>query len=164
MSVPLVLAIETSCDETAAAVLRFPGDLHGQVIASQAAVHAAYGGVVPEVASRNHLAHVREVVEGALKQAGVTLDEIDVFAATTGPGLASALLVGSAAAKGFALALDKPFLAVNHIEGHLLSPFFGRAAIPPAVGLVVGGGHRLRVEMGGEGQVRWLGGSVGDAG
>ncbi|MFM7374241.1 MAG: tRNA (adenosine(37)-N6)-threonylcarbamoyltransferase complex transferase subunit TsaD, partial [Chthoniobacterales bacterium] len=94
MSSPLVLAIETSCDETAAAVLRFPGDLRGQVIASQAAVHAAYGGVVPEVASRNHLAHVREVVEGALKQAGFTLDEIDVFAATTGTGWASALLVG----------------------------------------------------------------------
>ncbi|MFM8809041.1 MAG: tRNA (adenosine(37)-N6)-threonylcarbamoyltransferase complex transferase subunit TsaD [Chthoniobacterales bacterium] len=163
MSSPLVLAIETSCDETAAAVLRFPGDLRGQVIASQAAVHAAYGGVVPEVASRNHLAHVREVVEGALKQAGVALDEIDVFAATTGPGLASALLVGSAAAKGFALALDKPFLAVNHIEGHLLSPFFGRAEIPPSVGLVVSGGHTLLVDIEGAGNYRLLGRTLDDA-
>lgn len=163
MSNPLVLAIETSCDETAAAVLRLPGDLLGQVIASQAAVHAAYGGVVPEVASRNHLAHVREVVEGALKQAGVRLGEIDVFAATTGPGLASALLVGSSAAKGFALALDKPFLAVNHIEGHLLSPFFGRAEIPPAVGLVVSGGHTLLVDIESAGHYRLLGRTLDDA-
>jgi len=159
----LVLAIETSCDETAAAVLRFPGELLGQVIASQAAVHAAYGGVVPEVASRNHLANVREVVEGALSQAGVGLDQIDVFASTTGPGLASALLVGSAAAKGFALALDKPFLAVNHIEGHLLSPFFGRAVIPPAVGLVVSGGHTLLVDIEGAGNYRLLGRTLDDA-
>ena len=90
MSRPLVLAIETSCDETAAAVLRFPGELRGQVIASQAEVHATYGGVVPEVASRNHLAHLREVVESALTQAGVGLGDIGLFAATTGPGLASA--------------------------------------------------------------------------
>jgi N6-L-threonylcarbamoyladenine synthase len=163
LSNPLVLAIETSCDETAAAVLRFPGDLLGQVIASQAAVHAVYGGVVPEVASRNHLAHVREVVEGALARAGVPLGAIDVFAATTGPGLASALLVGCSAAKGFALALEKPFLSVNHIEGHLLSPFFGRAEIPPAVGLVVSGGHTLLVDIESAGNYRLLGRTLDDA-
>ena len=163
MSAPLVLALETSCDETAAAVLRFPGELLGNVVASQAALHAAYGGVVPEVASRNHLAHVREVTESALVQAGVSLGDIDVFAATNGPGLASALLVGSAAAKGFALALDKPFLAVNHIEGHLLSPFFGRAEIPPSVGLVVSGGHTLLVDIGGTGRYNLLGRTLDDA-
>ena len=117
MSAPLVLALETSCDETAAAVMEGVSRLRGSVVASQAAVHAAYGGVVPEVASRNHLAHVRGVVVEVLAQADVGLSEIDVFAGTTGPGLASALLVGASAAKGFALALGKPFLAVNHKIG-----------------------------------------------
>ena len=163
MSRPLVLALETSCDETAAAVLRFPGELLGQVVASQAEVHAAYGGVVPEVASRNHLVHVREVTGSALAQAGAALRDIDVFAATNGPGLASALLVGTSAAKGFALALDKPFLAVNHIEGHLLSPFFGCAEIPPSVGLVVSGGHTLLVEIESAGRYRLLGRTLDDA-
>jgi N6-L-threonylcarbamoyladenine synthase len=163
MNRPLVLALETSCDETAAAVLSFPGELRGHVVASQAAVHAAYGGVVPEVASRNHLAHVREVTESALKEAGADLRDIDVFAATTGPGLASALLVGASAAKGFALALGKPFVAANHIEGHLLSPFFGRDEVPPSVGLVVSGGHTLLVDIGSAGHYRLLGRTLDDA-
>lgn len=163
MSGPLVLAIETSCDETAAALLRAPGELRGHAIASQAAIHAPYGGVVPEVASRNHLANVREVVESALAQAGAGLGDVDVFAATSGPGLASALLVGMAAAKGFALACGKPFLAVNHIEGHLLSPFFGRAEIPQATGLVVSGGHTLLVDIEAAGRYRLLGRTLDDA-
>ena len=160
---PLVLALETSCDETAAAVLRFPGELLGHVVASQADVHAAYGGVVPEVASRNHLVHVREVTESALQQAGVGLSDVDVCAATSGPGLASALLVGASAAKGFALALGKPFVAANHIEGHLLSPFFGRAEIQPSIGLVVSGGHTLLVDIEGAGRYRLLGRTLDDA-
>ncbi len=160
---PLVLALETSCDETAAAVLRFPGELLGHVVASQADVHAAYGGVVPEVASRNHLVHVREVTESALQQAGVGLSDVDVCAATSGPGLASALLVGASAAKGLALALGKPFVAANHIEGHLLSPFFGRAEIPPSIGLVVSGGHTLLVDIEGAGRYRLLGRTLDDA-
>lgn len=163
MSAPLILALETSCDETAAAALRYPGQLLGHVVASQAEVHAAYGGVVPEVASRNHLAQVGEVAAAALAQAGVGLGDVDVFAATMGPGLASALLVGASAAKGFALALDKPFLAANHIEGHLLSPFFGRAEIPPSVGLVVSGGHTLLVDIAGAGNYRLLGRTLDDA-
>jgi len=163
MNRPLVLALETSCDETAAAVLSFPGELRGHVVASQAAVHAAYGGVVPEVASRNHLAHVREVTESALKEAGADLRDIDVFAATTGPGLASALLVGASAAKGFALALGKPFVAANHIEGHLLSPFFGRDEVPPSIGLVVSGGHTLLVDIESAGNYRLLGRTLDDA-
>ena len=155
--------METSCDETAAAVLRFPGELLGHVVASQAEVHAAYGGVVPEVASRNHLVHVREVTESALQQAGAGLSDVDVFAATSGPGLASALLVGASAAKGFALAVGKPFVAANHIEGHLLSPFFGRAEIPPSIGLVVSGGHTLLVDIEGAGRYRLLGRTLDDA-
>ena len=163
MNRPLVLALETSCDETAAAVLVFPGELRGHVVASQAAVHAAYGGVVPEVASRNHLAHVREVTESALKEARAELRDVDVFAATTGPGLASALLVGASAAKGFALALEKPFVAANHIEGHLLSPFFGRDEVPPSIGLVVSGGHTLLVDIESAGNYRLLGRTLDDA-
>ena len=163
MNRPLVLALETSCDETAAAVLAFPGELRGHVVASQAAVHAVYGGVVPEVASRNHLAHVREVTECALKEAGAQLREVDVFAATTGPGLASALLVGASAAKGFSLALGKPFVAANHIEGHLLSPFFGREEVPPSIGLVVSGGHTLLVDIESAGNYRLLGRTLDDA-
>lgn len=158
-----MLALETSCDETAAAVMEGVSRLRGSVVASQAAVHAAYGGVVPEVASRNHLAHVRGVVVEVLAQADVGLSEIDVFAGTTGPGLASALLVGASAAKGFALALGKPFLAVNHIEGHLLSPFFGGEAVPPCIGLVVSGGHTLLVDIEGAGRYRLLGRTLDDA-
>ena len=118
---------------------------------------------MPEVASRNHLANVREVVGEVLELAGAELADVEVFAATLGPGLASALLVGASAAKGFALALGRPFLGVNHIEGHLLSPFFGRAEIPEAIGLVVSGGHTLLVDIGGCGHYRLLGRTLDDA-
>jgi len=158
-----VLALETSCDETAAAVIEGVACLRGSAVATQAAVHAVYGGVVPEVASRQHLTNLRGVVTEALGQAGVRLPDIDVFGATTGPGLASALLVGSSAAKGFALALDKPFLALNHIEGHLLSPFFGADDIPECIGLVVSGGHTLLVDVVGAGRYRLLGRTLDDA-
>lgn len=163
MSASLVLALETSCDETAAAVLAGVGDLRASVVHSQAAVHAAYGGVVPEVASRNHLANVRGVVDEVLSRSGAALADVDVFAATMGPGLASALLVGASAAKGFALARGRPFLGVNHIEGHLLSPFFGSEEVPEAVGLVVSGGHTLLVDVGGAGRYRLLGRTLDDA-
>ncbi len=163
MNEPLLLALETSCDETAAAVLRGTKELLGSSIASQASIHAAYGGVVPEVASRNHLAHLQAVVAEALAQAGLTLNVMDAFAATTGPGLASALLVGASAAKGYALALNRPFLAINHIEGHLLSPFFGRREIPSALGLVVSGGHTLLVDIITAGHYRLLGRTLDDA-
>jgi len=163
LSGPLLLALETSCDETAAAVIEGVSRLRGSVVASQADLHAKYGGVVPEVASRNHLAHVRGVVDEVLAQSGGGLGEIDVFAGTTGPGLASALLVGASAAKGFALALDKPFLAVNHIEGHLLSPFFGEETVPECIGLVVSGGHTLLVDIEGAGRYRLLGRTLDDA-
>ncbi len=159
----LVLALETSCDETAAAVLEATGDLRGSVVHSQAGIHAEYGGVVPEVASRNHLANVRGVVEEVLLRSGTELADVDVFAATIGPGLASALLVGASAAKGFALASGKPFLGVNHIEGHLLSPFFGRAEVPEAIGLVVSGGHTLLVDIEGPVHYRLLGRTLDDA-
>jgi len=163
LSAPLLLALETSCDETAAAVIEGVARLRSSVVASQAALHAAYGGVVPEVASRNHLAQVRGVVLQALEEAGAGLEQIGAFAGTTGPGLACALLVGASAAKGLALASDKPFLAVNHVEGHLLSPFFGQEEVPPCVGLVVSGGHTLLVDVAAAGHYRLLGRTLDDA-
>ena len=158
----LVLALETSCDETAAAVLR-GGELLASEVASQIAIHAPYGGVVPEVASRNHLRALKPVIAGALATAGVRMDEMDAFAATCGPGLASSLMIGTSVAKGLAVARRKPWLAINHLEGHLLSPFFGAAEIPPAVALIVSGGHTLLVEIEAFGKYRLLGQTQDDA-
>lgn len=159
----LLLAIETSCDETAIAVLRGRELLASQV-ASQVAEHQQYGGVVPEVASRNHLQHAPRLLESALADAGLSLREMDAFAATSGPGLASSLMVGASLAKGLALGFEKPYLAVNHLEGHLLSPFFDRdEGVQPNVSLVVSGGHTLLVEVTGVGLYRILGRTVDDA-
>lgn len=159
----MLLALETSCDETAAAVLAGVGDLRASVIASQAELHNRYGGVVPEVASRSHLEAVSAVVAQALAEANVSLDEIEGFAATFGPGLAPALLIGLSHAKGLAIARRKPFYAINHMEGHLLSPFFGRAEIPQSIGLVVSGGHTLLIRIDGFRQYTLLGQTLDDA-
>src|SRR2546423_10049206 len=149
-----ILAIETSCDETAVAILRrngFGSELLASEVASQIAEHEKFGGVVPEVASRNHLAQLPRLVERAIASAGIAMDEMDAFAATSGPGLASSLLVGNSAAKGLAIGAGKPFLAINHLEGHLLSPFFGREKIEPNVALIVSGGHTLLIKPRGGG-------------
>ena len=158
-----LLAIETSCDETAAAVLRGFDEVLAHEIFSQAEIHSAFGGVVPEVASRNHLQSLPLIVDCAIKKAGIEIGELDAIAATTGPGLATALLVGAAAAKGLALGAGKPFLAINHIEGHLLSPFFGFAEIPAHTALVVSGGHTLLFDVAGFGRYRLLGRTLDDA-
>jgi tRNA N6-adenosine threonylcarbamoyltransferase len=159
----LLLAIETSCDETAIAVLRGRELLASQV-ASQVAEHQQYGGVVPEVASRNHLRHAPRLLERALADAGVSLGEVDAFAATSGPGLASSLMIGASLAKGLALGFGKPYLAVNHLEGHLLSPFFGSdGGIEPNMALVVSGGHTLLVDVRDVGNYRIVGRTVDDA-
>ncbi len=158
-----LLAIETSCDETAIAVLR-DGELLASEIASQVAAHQPYGGVVPEVASRHHLQHAPALLEHAVAQAGISLGEVDAFAATSGPGLASSLMIGASLAKGLALGFGKPYLAINHLEGHLLSPFFGsESGIEPNVSLVVSGGHTLLVEVNGVGDYRIVGRTVDDA-
>lgn len=156
-----ILAIETSCDETAVAILR-GRELLASEIASQSE-HEAYGGVVPEVASRNHLVQAPRLLNRALEKSGVGLAKIDAFAATSGPGLASSLMIGASMAKGLALGARKPYLAVNHLEGHLLSPFFGREEIEPNVSLVVSGGHTLLVEVRGVNDYRILGRTVDDA-
>lgn len=144
---PLVLAVETSCDETSAAVLRGRSEVLGHIILSQDA-HAMYGGVVPEIAARAHLSVIDDVVRGSLEQAGVTLDRIDVIAATAGPGLIGALLVGVTWARALAFARGLPFVPVHHMEAHL----FGAAiddplAEPPFVALLVSGGHTMLLRV-----------------
>jgi len=157
-----ILAVETSCDETAVAILRGT-ELLASEVASQRE-HEAYGGVVPEVASRNHLLRAPHLLESAVKTADIDLGEVDAFAATAGPGLASSLMIGASIAKGLALGFAKPYLAINHLEGHLLSPFFtGDFAIEPNVSLIVSGGHTLLVEVRALNDYRILGRTVDDA-
>lgn len=157
-----ILAVETSCDETAVAILR-GNELLASEIASQTE-HEAYGGVVPEVASRNHLLQAPRLLKGAVEKAGIDLRDVDTFAATAGPGLASSLMIGASIAKGLALGFGKPYLAINHLEGHLLSPFFtGDFEIEPNVSLIVSGGHTLLVEVRALNDYRILGRTVDDA-
>jgi len=167
LGVALLLAIESSCDETAVAIVRGSAGQATEVLASeissQIALHREYGGVVPELASRNHSLHLRGLVEKALVEAGVRMDQIDAFAATTGPGLASSLLIGSTAAKGMACVTGKPFLGINHLEGHLLSPFLDQTSVPPHVALIVSGGHTLLLDVDRPGRYRRLGGTRDDA-
>ena len=157
-----ILALETSCDETAIAILR-DGVLLASAIASQSAEHEKFGGVVPEVASRNHLVHAPRLLERAVREAGIELKDVDAFAATSGPGLASSLMIGASIAKGLAVGFKRPYLAINHLEGHLLSPFFGAAEISPNVSLVVSGGHTMTVLVRGVGDYRIIGRTVDDA-
>ena len=131
-------------------------------VASQVDLHQTYGGVVPEVASRNHLRALRPTLDRALERAGLRLNDMEGFAATRGPGLATSLMIGTSVAKGLAVATGLSFHAINHLEGHLLSPFFGKD-VRPAIGLVVSGGHTILVEIQGFGQYRILGQTVDDA-
>lgn len=143
-----ILAIETSCDETACAVIENGRALLSSVVASQMDIHARYGGVFPEVASRQHVLSIMPVVQGALAKAHLTLNDIDAIAVTQGPGLAGSLIVGMNTAKGIALALDKPLIGVNHLEGHIYSAWVynagedaPRAPQFPLMALLVSGGH-----------------------
>jgi N6-L-threonylcarbamoyladenine synthase len=164
VSRPLVLAIETSCDETAVAILRAPRDILASEVASQIDLHKRYGGVVPEVASRNHLPRIRPLIEAALHRSGSSLTDIDCVAATRGPGLLTSLLVGYSAAKGLAIGLGKPFIGINHLEGHLLSPFLpGIDRAFPSIGLIVSGGHTMLVRSTGIGAYHLLGRTLDDA-
>ncbi|HEX2203463.1 MAG TPA: tRNA (adenosine(37)-N6)-threonylcarbamoyltransferase complex transferase subunit TsaD [Longimicrobium sp.] len=163
MSAPLVLGIETSCDETSAAVLRGERELLGHVIYSQD-IHRLYGGVVPELASRAHLRTLDDVVDGALREAGVGLDEIDVFGVTAGPGLIGALLVGVAWAKAAAWAEGKPVVGVHHMEAHLFATALEHAeAEPPFVALLVSGGHTMLLWVPRWGEYHLLGATRDDA-
>ena len=159
----MILALETSCDETAVALYSAEKGVLASEIFSQIALHRPYGGVVPEVASRSHLEVIEKVIRVALDSAKTTIAEVDAFAATSGPGLASSLLVGSSVAKGLAVGTGKPYLAINHIEGHLLSPFIGKNGIAPNLSLIVSGGHTLLIEVHEAGEYQLLGRTVDDA-
>lgn len=138
----LILAIETSCDETAAAVVRNGREVLSNVISSQIELHKLYGGVVPEIASRKHIEKINPVIEEALEHAGVTLDELDAVAVTYGPGLVGALLVGVAAAKAISYAKKLPLIGVHHIEGHISANYIENKELePPFISMVVSGGH-----------------------
>lgn len=157
-----ILALETSCDETAVAILR-DGELRASEVASQVAEHEKFGGVVPEIASRNHLVHAPALLKRAVQQANMEMTEIDAFAATSGPGLASSLMIGASLAKGLAIGFHKPYLAINHLEGHLLSPFFDEQEVRPNVSLIVSGGHTMTVRVHGIGRYEIVGRTVDDA-
>ena len=164
-----ILAFETSCDETAVAIL-CGGKLLASEVASQTKEHERFGGVVPEVASRNHLVHAPRLLDRAIRKAKIELADVDAFAATSGPGLASSLMIGASVAKGLAIGFDKPYLAINHLEGHLLSPFFTergpdgtKSEIKSNVSLVVSGGHTMTVSIRGPGNYQIIGRTVDDA-
>src|SRR3954469_5871441 len=138
----LILGVESSCDETAAAVVQDGREILSSVISSQIDLHRPWGGVVPELASREHLAKIEPVVEEALQNANVSRSEIDAIAVTQGPGLIGSLLVGVCYAKAFAWALDIPLVGINHIEGHVYSVAFENPEVKyPALALIVSGGH-----------------------
>jgi len=163
----LVLGIETSCDETAVGIVEDRLLLRADVVASQVELHARFGGVVPEVAARAHLAAVLPAVDRALADAGVRLTDLDAIAVTRGPGLAGALLVGVAAAKGLALAHDVPLIGVNHLRAHLevaqLEHGDLSALGAPVVALVVSGGHTSIIALAADGSMRELGATLDDA-
>ncbi len=160
----IILGIETSCDETAAAVVRDGKEILSSVIASQVSIHGPYGGVVPELASRKHLEYIIPVIESALETSGVSGRELDALAVTQGPGLVGALLVGLSAAKAMAYALGKPLIAVNHLDGHIQAAFLS-GSIPenPFICLVVSGGHTALYRVDTDGGSRLLGATRDDA-
>lgn len=158
-----IVAMESSCDETACAVLR-GGKILSSVISSQIDIHKEYGGVVPEIASRNHVVNIDPVVKEALEKAGVTAADADCFAVTYGAGLLGALLVGVGYMKGLAFALDKPLIKVNHIRGHIAANYLADPTLtPPYIGLIVSGGHTAVVRVDSYTSFTYLGGTMDDA-
>src|SRR5881392_73997 len=161
-----ILALETSCDETAVAILRGGRSGHellASEVASQVATHEKYGGIVPEIASRNHLVHAPRLLERATCDAKIEMSQMDAFAATSGPGLASSLMIGASITKGLAIGFNKPYLAINHLEGHLLSPFFSDSKVKPNVALIVSGGHTMLIRVHGLAGYELIGRTVDDA-
>ena len=164
-----LLALETSCDETSAAVVR-DGKILSNIVSSQIQLHAEYGGVVPELAAREHLKNLPPVAQAALAEAKISVAEIDAVAATQGPGLAIALLVGFKAAQAMAFALNKPFIGINHHEAHLYSPWISGeppvadfSKFQPNISLIVSGGHTMLVLVKSELNHRVLGATLDDA-
>jgi N6-L-threonylcarbamoyladenine synthase len=160
---PLVLGIETSCDETAAAVVDGSGRIHANVVFTQIEDHAPFGGVVPEIAARAHLDHLRPVIDRALKEAGIGFGALDAVAATGGPGLIGGVLVGTMTAKAIAMARGIPYLAVNHLEAHALTARLTDHVPFPYLLLLVSGGHCQLIAVEGLGKYRRLGTTIDDA-
>ncbi len=159
-----ILAIESSCDETAAAVVKNGREVLSNVISSQIALHTLYGGVVPEIASRKHIEKINQVIEEALKEAGITLQEVTAIAVTYGPGLVGALLVGVSAAKAISFATGIPLVGVHHIEGHISANYIENKELePPYVCLVVSGGHSHLVVVKDYGEYEIIGRTRDDA-
>ena len=160
----LILAIESSCDETAAAVVKNGRSVLSNVISSQIDLHKLYGGVVPEIASRKHIEKINQVIEEALKEADTTLDDLDAIAVTYGPGLVGALLVGVAEAKAISFAKNLPLVGVHHIEGHISANYIENLDLePPFLCLVVSGGHTHLVVVKDYGEFEILGRTRDDA-
>ena len=159
-----ILGIESSCDETAAAVVKNGREVLSNIISSQIVIHRKFGGVVPEIASRKHIENIMPVIDEALQQANVTLEDIDAVAVTYGPGLVGALLVGLSAAKSLAWATDKPLIGVNHLEGHVFANFLTDPELePPFMALVVSGGHTALLKVTGYNSFEMLGQTRDDA-
>ncbi len=161
----LVLGIETTCDETACAIVRDGKEVLSSIISSQIDLHAEFGGVVPELSCRRHVDILIPVIQEALKEAKITLKEIDLIAVAYGPGLVGALLIGITSAKTLAISLDKPFIGVNHIEAHLYAAIMSQQAPPtfPCLGVVLSGGHTSLVRMDSIGSYTLIGETVDDA-
>ena len=144
----ITLGIESSCDETSVAVVKDGREILSNIISSQIEIHRLFGGVVPEIASRKHVSAILPVIDLALEEAKITLDDVDIIAATRGPGLIGALLVGLTAGRGLALATGKPFVGVNHIRGHVCANYLTHPELePPFVGLIVSGGHSYLIHV-----------------
>ena len=159
----LIMALESSCDETACAIVKGGREVLANIVASQIKIHEEFGGVIPEIAAREHLEAVNVVVSEAFKQAGVNGDDITAFAGTVGPGLVGCLLVGLNAAKSLALAYDKPFIGINHLNAHLAANFIDTDLEPPFIALLVSGGHTQIIEVKSYSEMKILGETIDDA-
>jgi N6-L-threonylcarbamoyladenine synthase len=167
MKPSLILAIESSCDDTSVSVVKMSAHPHERILAlktsSQLHVHLPYGGVIPEFAARAHLSHLEELIQETLNESGLTLKDMDAFAATCGPGLIGGVLVGSTCAKALSYACQKPFIAINHLEGHALTPRLTHNVAYPFVLLLVSGGHCQFLQVKDLGQYTLLGETLDDA-
>ena len=159
----LIMAIESSCDETACAIVKGGREVIANVVASQIKIHEEYGGVIPEIAAREHLEAINIVIDEAFKQAGVCGNEISAFAGTVGPGLVGCLLVGLNAAKSLALAYDKPFIGINHLNAHLAANFIDTNLEPPFIALLVSGGHTQIIKVNSYSDMEIIGETIDDA-
>ena len=159
----IIMAIETSCDETACAIVKNGRDVISNVVASQIKTHAKYGGVIPEIAAREHLEAINLVIKEAFEQSGLKPEQIDAFAGTVGPGLVGCLLVGLNAAKALALTYDKPFIGVNHLNGHISANYLNSDIKPPFIALLVSGGHTQIINVKSNSETKIMGETIDDA-